>query len=230
MSDADADVKVIDVVGEGWVMCQRQNVSGDIFYMNMKTNEVSLDPPAPLSPPAPPLPQGTLTRHHSVHEVTPVVPVVIDQPAAVLEEYGDWAICEDDQGEFYYHWPTNQSYDNPPAELLQLVEAQDREDQFRQYNVIEPAHSPAVCLSQPLAGQLYRSSDYVSTTVSSVDAYRSSDYVREEVKPPSSVRVVYQAAYAPQQTVKYAQQVAYSPQYAQPVYQYANGNRRIVVH
>lgn len=238
---SDADGKVIDVVGEGWVMCQRQNVAGDIFYMNMKTNEVSLDPPAHNSPPAPPLPQGTLTRPRSVHSTMRVAPVATEQPAAVLAEYGDWAICEDVQGEFYYHWPTNQSYDNPPAELLQLCEEKDREDQVRQaydlassavrqYHVEQPSHSPSVCMSQAWAGQMYRSSDYVSTAVSSVSAYRSSDYVREEVKQPSVIRVVQQAAYVPQQNVKYMQQVAYSPQYAQPVYQYANSNRRIVVH
>jgi len=227
---SDADVKVIDVVGEGWVMCQRQDVSGEIFYMNMKTNEVSQDPPAPCSPPAPPLPQGTVTRPHSVHATTHAVPLVTDQPAAVLAEYGDWAICEDVQGEFYYHWPTNQSYDNPPAELLQLCQVQEQEDQLRQYHIMQPSQSPSLSFSQPLAGQVYRSSDYVSTTVSSVGAYRSSDYVREEVKQPSSIRVVYQAAYAPQQSVKYTQQVAYSPQYAQPIYQYANYDRRLVVH
>jgi len=211
-------------------MCQRQNVQGDIFYMNMKTNEVSLDPPAnTCSPPAPPLPQGTLTRP-SYNARTPAVPVVSEQPASVLAEYGDWAICEDNLGEFYYHWPTNQSYDNPPAELIQLCQVQEQEDRPRQYHTMQPLHPTSLSFSQPLAGQIgaYRSSDYVSTTVSSIGAYRSSDYVREEVKQPSAVRVVYQAAYAPQpqQTVKYTQHVAYT----QPIYQYANSDRRIVVH
>jgi hypothetical protein len=57
-----------------------------------------------------------------------VVPL-IDQPAEeaapqanVKQQIGDWLICEDGQGEFYSHQPTGQTYDQPPPELLQLIE------------------------------------------------------------------------------------------------------------
>lgn len=73
MSSSSSDVKVIDVIGDGWVMCQMQNVQGDIFYMSVETNEVSLHPPG--SPPAPPLPKGCLTRPMSHGALTPSAPV-----------------------------------------------------------------------------------------------------------------------------------------------------------
>lgn len=41
----------------------------------------------------------------------------------VVAQIGDWAICEDAQGEFYYNNATAQSYDTPPPELLQLMQA-----------------------------------------------------------------------------------------------------------
>jgi hypothetical protein len=72
---AGPEVKVIDVVGEGWVMCQMQNVQGDIFYMSVETNEVSLYPPG--SPPAPPLPEGCIPRSGPASGmVTNAAPVV----------------------------------------------------------------------------------------------------------------------------------------------------------
>lgn len=81
---SNADVKVIDVIGEGWVVCQMQNVQGDIFYMSVETNEVSLHPPG--SPPAPPLPQGTSTRA-SNGMTTPSAPRAHSfvQPAAAYD-------------------------------------------------------------------------------------------------------------------------------------------------
>jgi hypothetical protein len=57
-------------------------------------------------------------------------------PAQILEELGDWMICEDEQGEFYWHVPSSASFDSPPAELLQLHQQhrreQDRTLQLRQ--------------------------------------------------------------------------------------------------
>jgi len=39
---------------------------------------------------------------------------------------GPWVVCEDGQGEFYFHTPTGQSFDEPPPELVQLYKAQQQ--------------------------------------------------------------------------------------------------------
>jgi len=47
------------------------------------------------------------------------------QPESViLDEVGDWLICEDAMGLFYHHGPSQQSYDQPPAELVQYYQSQ----------------------------------------------------------------------------------------------------------
>mmetsp|Transcript_96768 Transcript_96768/g.153167 ORF Transcript_96768/g.153167 Transcript_96768/m.153167 type:complete len:312 (-) Transcript_96768:119-1054(-) len=47
------------------------------------------------------------------------------QPESViLDEVGDWLVCEDAAGLFYHHAPTQQSYDDPPFELVQYYERQ----------------------------------------------------------------------------------------------------------
>jgi len=58
-----------------------------------------------------------------------VVPLVDAAPgqeaqaqASVKQQTGDWLICEDAQGEFYSYQPTGQTFDQPPPELLQLIE------------------------------------------------------------------------------------------------------------
>jgi hypothetical protein len=45
------------------------------------------------------------------------------QPESViLDEVGEWLICEDAMGLFYHHSPSQQSYDQPPVELVQYYE------------------------------------------------------------------------------------------------------------
>jgi hypothetical protein len=45
------------------------------------------------------------------------------QPESViLDEVGEWLICEDAMGLFYHHSPSQQSYDQPPMELVQYYE------------------------------------------------------------------------------------------------------------
>lgn len=64
-----------------------------------------------------------------------------ERPAMILQELGDWMICEDGQGEFYWHTPTSQSHDTPPAELLilhgQFKQEQSREQETRQRELRE---------------------------------------------------------------------------------------------
>jgi len=260
---SSADVKVIDALGDGWVMCQRQNVAGDIFYMNVNTHEVSTDPPAGGSPPAPA--SRVLTRPAkgassytastasttSKGLMTPSGSAVDQQPAsAVIVEFGDWAVCEDKLGEFYFHWPTNQSYENPPVELLQLYKAHKQEDermnQLRQalaQQRVRPQKQAYVAATVETAGfwideQITQAQSIVQPVTRQVSHALGSI----TVKPPAAagaaaVRVVYQApqsqaayqapqsqaaAYATQQPVKYIQSAAHAQQpIIQQVYQYA---------
>jgi len=40
--------------------------------------------------------------------------------SVIVEQVGDWLVCEDAQGIFYHHSPTQQSFDNAPSEFLML--------------------------------------------------------------------------------------------------------------
>merc|ERR1712070_286654 len=40
--------------------------------------------------------------------------------SVIVEQVGDWLVCEDAMGIFYHHSPTQQSFDNAPAEFLML--------------------------------------------------------------------------------------------------------------
>jgi hypothetical protein len=40
--------------------------------------------------------------------------------SVIVEQVGDWLVCEDALGVFYHHTPTQQSFDNCPAEFLAL--------------------------------------------------------------------------------------------------------------
>jgi hypothetical protein len=54
-----------------------------------------------------------------------MAPVLAQGPeSVVLDEVGEWMVCEDALGLFYYHSPTGQSHDQPPIELVQYYEMQ----------------------------------------------------------------------------------------------------------
>merc|ERR1712072_857341 len=40
--------------------------------------------------------------------------------SVIVEQVGDWLVCEDTMGIFYHHTPTQQSFDNAPTEFLML--------------------------------------------------------------------------------------------------------------
>jgi len=42
--------------------------------------------------------------------------------AVVKQEIAGWQICEDNMGEYYVYTLTGQSFDQPPAALLQLLQ------------------------------------------------------------------------------------------------------------
>jgi len=46
--------------------------------------------------------------------------------SSVKLEVGDWMVCEDAMGEFYHHSPTGQSFDQAPAQLVELIKASQR--------------------------------------------------------------------------------------------------------
>lgn len=53
------------------------------------------------------------------------VPTVVEAAApsgqsVIVEQVGDWLVCEDALGIFYHHTPTQQSFDNAPSEFLML--------------------------------------------------------------------------------------------------------------
>jgi len=52
--------------------------------------------------------------------------IITQQPqetqAMVKTEVGAWQICEDAQGEYYVHKVSGQTFDQPPVELLQLLQ------------------------------------------------------------------------------------------------------------
>merc|ERR1712139_94803 len=43
--------------------------------------------------------------------------------SVIVEQVGDWLVCEDAMGIFYHHTPTQQSFDNAPNEFLVLFPA-----------------------------------------------------------------------------------------------------------
>merc|ERR1719183_2281198 len=58
-----------------------------------------------------------------VSYVQPQAQVVEAMPSGqsvIVEQVGDWLVCEDALGIFYHHGPTQQSFDNAPPEFLML--------------------------------------------------------------------------------------------------------------
>jgi len=50
----------------------------------------------------------------------PVVEAVPSGQSVIIDQVGDWQVCEDAQGIFYHHVPSQQSHDEAPAEFLAL--------------------------------------------------------------------------------------------------------------
>lgn len=81
-------------------------------------------------------PQPTGAHQASIAQPPPNPALQQEAPAIILQELGAWMICEDANGEFYWHTPTSQSYDVPPQDLLvlhrQFKQEQGREQEIRQ--------------------------------------------------------------------------------------------------
>lgn len=55
--------------------------------------------------------------------VTAAPVAAVAQPmgqSVIVDQLGDWLVCEDAMGLFYHHTPTQQSHDSPPQEFLML--------------------------------------------------------------------------------------------------------------
>jgi len=60
-------------------------------------------------------------------------PQAAEGQAAVKEQIGDWLVCEDAEGIFYYHSTTGQSYDRPPPELQKYLQRQAPQPPQQEY-------------------------------------------------------------------------------------------------
>lgn len=134
---------VLAVYEAGWTACR--SADGDTFFFNLQTDEVSTTPPAgammaakgeeSAKPPA--LADAVAALVQAEAADTPVAEPA--PPANILQELGDWMICEDAQGEFYWNVSSSTSYDKPPEELLLLYQNSDqsRDREMRQQQLRE---------------------------------------------------------------------------------------------
>mmetsp|Transcript_12457 Transcript_12457/g.22887 ORF Transcript_12457/g.22887 Transcript_12457/m.22887 type:complete len:195 (-) Transcript_12457:56-640(-) len=98
-----------------WQVCEDQQ--GE-FYVHTVSGQQFDQPPAELlqllqQQPAPapaPVSQQVLTQ-----------PPTAAQPVVTME-VGEWQVCEDQQGEYYVHTPSGQTFDQPPPELLLMLQ------------------------------------------------------------------------------------------------------------
>jgi hypothetical protein len=56
----------------------------------------------------------------------PIAAAPVAQQAVLKMEVGGWQICEDELGEFYVHTATGQQFDQPPQQLLQVLQMAQR--------------------------------------------------------------------------------------------------------
>lgn len=61
--------------------------------------------------------QQPMTYGAPMAQIQPVA-----QEAIVKQEVGPWQICEDPMGEYYVYTPSGQTFDQPPAELMQVLQ------------------------------------------------------------------------------------------------------------
>jgi len=136
-----AQAEPIQSLGSGWIHCQSPR---GVFYFNRQRLQISMQPPQEVlgknqawSQPSPEVeqPQQPRLPQPPMQQQAPVAPVMPDQnqtKTTVRSQIGDWAICMDQQGEFYYHFPTSQSYDRPPPELVQYYQEQKAQQALEQ--------------------------------------------------------------------------------------------------
>lgn len=78
------------------------------------------------------------------------------QSATVKAQLGDWLICEDEQGVFYQDSVTNDTYDNPPPELVGLWAQHQVQQPSLQPPQPPPPPQPQQQQQQRMDSQLYQ--------------------------------------------------------------------------
>merc|ERR1719482_1434373 len=95
------------------------------YYLNSRTGQTFDQPPAEL---VQLYQQAQQPQQPAAQQAKYAQP---QQQAAqkIKQQLGDWLICEDAQGEFYVNSRTQQSFDQPPAELVQLYQSAQQQKQ-----------------------------------------------------------------------------------------------------
>jgi hypothetical protein len=117
---------VLREFGGGWVQCRDDQ---GIFYFNQVTQQSSDDVPPELRAAAQPpavQPQYAASAYAQQAQVAQAAPTM--EPK-VKQKLGDWMICEDAQGEYYINARTQQTFDQAPAELVQLYQSTQQQQQ-----------------------------------------------------------------------------------------------------
>jgi len=132
--------------------------------------------------------------------------VVAAQQAEVTARVGDWQIARDNMGEFYFHTPTGQSFDQAPVELLQILQQ------------VTPSQQMALQQSCAVYGQ----SQYAAVAAQT-PSYLGQPHVKQ-AGPVAQAPAQYMAASQPA-VVSYTQ----TPQVAQAPAQYMAASQPAVV-
>jgi hypothetical protein len=196
------ETKVLQQIGE-WAICQ--DAQG-LFYQNLRTKQ-SYDEPPP-----------ELATQMQQSQPTKAAPPQPQTEAKVLQQIGDWAICQDAQGQFYQNLRTKQSYDEAPLELLALVQGKQQrpaqaQQQYRPQQQAQQQYRPQQQYQVQAKATSYQpqAASYQPPT----QTYQS----QQQVRPQS---YAYQSQ-APQQ-YPYQQQVGYQQQ--APMYSNGGGQYR----
>jgi hypothetical protein len=200
-------------LGGGWLQCQDDQ---GVFFFNEVTRESSVDVPTTLTLPAKaPSYQPMAAPQAQMPQAAPV-----GQPT-VKGQIGDWMICEDAQGEFYFNKVTQEAFDDVPAELRARLQAAQKPSQQ------VAAASPQVQVLRDLGGGWLQCQDdqgvYFFNEVTGESSVDVPAALRAQAQPasyqPQSVAYAQQAqtaSYQPQ-SVAYAQQAQPAPYQPQSV-------------
>lgn len=149
-------VQVLSKLGAGWLQCQDNQ---GVFFFNEVTRETSVDVPAALRAPAAFQPQSTpQVQPPGFASFQPQVMPQVQQTQAqqlapssnprLKEQIGEWMICEDEQGEYYVNSRTQQSFSQPPQELVQQYQLAQQQKQLAAQQAA--AHQAAVQQQQQM--------------------------------------------------------------------------------
>merc|ERR1711972_677819 len=79
-----------------------------------------------------------------------MAPAPVSYIPQVVDQIGDWLVCEDALGLFYHHVPTQQSYDNAPNEFLMLFPGGYVPPPLGAFAAAPPVYMPNVVQAAPV--------------------------------------------------------------------------------